>query len=1577
MEHSALLRRIRNLWLFTLVVPGVLAGSVPAGADVLPDLLVFGTVSGAPPSAARFAASPSPTLARLRTDPRVSMLRIGRADPRSVDRARAFSLELDPNTGARIDFPVLRRSTDADGLSSLHGHGEARSSEAALVLDGSDVSGSVYDADGALWRITPLGGGRTALYRYDRSRLRPHPPGWGGPAQLPRGARTIPPLSASPEPGVGFAAVLAPGAAPVVDVLVLYTVAARAAVGNADAFIRAAFDTALRHYGNSELALRVRLVHAEEVGYVENGNLLADLIALALRNDGRLDGVHGLRDAHGADLVHLFVSGFNDRVDNVIACGVSTFAHTRALSELAFGVTAVECESPRSSTFTHELGHNFGADHDAPNVVGRLPFPYGRGYCDSGAGMATVMAYLGHNNDCTRSVAAFSSPLLRHEGVVLGDAASADNRRVLSETAALVAGHREETAPLVVSSHLLPFVPAASNIAQKGFVRVLSHAAESAEVRISAVDDTGVAAGPITLVLEPGAAVHLTATDLESGNPDKGLSEGFGDGTGSWRVLVESTLSVEALAYIAAPGGPLAPMNTVAAETIEGSHVYYVPSFNPASNQTRVSRLRIVNPGDAVAAVEIDALDDAGAESLSAPVRLSVLPGHAVTFDASELESGAHPLSGQLGDGLGKWRLSVSADRALLVMSLMHYPGGSMVNLSRGQPGYPPANAEDLDPPPPPAPDLVVPRFSVDPSDASPGAPILLVAAVSNIGSAPAEPTRLRFYRSDDVGFTPEDHLLGVHTIDALDPQGEAAAVLSVFAPAAAGEYWYGACADGVEGEVTTGNNCSSPPVRVIVTLTAVGPDLRFDAFDVDPDEVAPGEALAFSVTLSNAGPTAADSLVVTLHRSDDARIDPSDSVLAERDISSIARTASTHVTFDVTAPAGAATVYYGACVTPAPARASQRCSASARVVVRVPEPVAPELNFDTFDIAPDEVGAGETLAVSLTLSNAGSVAAHSLVVTLHRSDDPRIAPSDPVISERQIPSLAGSARTQVTFAIAAPAQAATLYYGACVTSAPASVGQRCSASARVVVRVPDPVGPDLQFDAFEVAPGEVAPGEPLAVSLTLSNAGSTAADSLVVTLHRSEDARIDPSDAVIAEGGVSSLAHAASTHITFDVAAPARAATVYYGACVTPAPARASQRCSPSARVVVRVPDPVAPDLQFDAFDVTPDAVAAGESLAVSLTLSNAGSAAADSIVVTLHRSDDAQIAPSDPVISERQLPSLARSARTDVTFAIAAPAQAATLYYGACVTSAPASVAQRCSAAARVVVRIPAPVAPDLHFGAFEVAPGEVAPGEPLAVSLTLSNAGSVAADSLVVTLHRSDDARLDPSDPVIAERRLASLAGAASTRVTFTVAAPAQAATLYYGACVTPAPAQASQRCSVAARVVVRIPPPVEPVSCTVTVRGPEGGDAVSLPVNFSSAKALVPGPLEAPARVNARFAVPGSMDLYRIDHKREVLDVLGESDLDTEAFLIDEACAFAGEVIQDVGPADPTYFGADNRNFAAGGPMSAGVYYLGVFERNRSIGDYRLSALSGPAFIPLAGASLRPRPAFDGVGSGVRD
>ena len=246
------------------------------------------------------------------------------------------------------------------------------------------------------------------------------------------------------------------------------------------------------------------------------------------------------------------------------------------------------------------------------------------------------------------------------------------------------------------TEHLVPLLPAAARWAQggvRGWVRIVNRSGDAGEVRIEAFDDAGVQAPAVAVAVGATEAVELTSEDVESGSADAGLSGGIGTGEGDWWLRLNTSLDVEVLAYVQSQDGFVSPLHD-AVPRVSGTH--RVGTFNPASETTQASRLRIVNPGTQAAQVRIEGIDDAGEPSPGA-LTLTVGAGAARTLDARALESGdGEGVSGGLGDGTGRWRLLVSADTDIAVMSLLSGPGGHLANLSTAPGAAPSPTAEEV-----------------------------------------------------------------------------------------------------------------------------------------------------------------------------------------------------------------------------------------------------------------------------------------------------------------------------------------------------------------------------------------------------------------------------------------------------------------------------------------------------------------------------------------------------------------------------------------------------------------------------------------------------------------------------------------------------------------------------------------------------------------------------------------------------------------------------------------------------------------------------------------------------------------
>jgi peptidyl-Asp metalloendopeptidase len=217
----------------------------------------------------------------------------------------------------------------------------------------------------------------------------------------------------------------------VVDVIVAFT--EKAANNYADIkreLVELAIEEANGSFRMSNLGrVKLRLVHAYQTDYVEEGAHFDHVWRFADNGDGYMEEIHGLRDKYRADVAILIV-------DDPKGCGLATRVHADA--DEAFAVVHHECASTTHS-IAHEIGHLIGARHDLSLDRTMTPFPYGHGYVN-GTKWRDIMSYKESCGGCPR-VPVWSSPKVLVKGEAAGTA-NLDNARVIAEQAARVAAFR-------------------------------------------------------------------------------------------------------------------------------------------------------------------------------------------------------------------------------------------------------------------------------------------------------------------------------------------------------------------------------------------------------------------------------------------------------------------------------------------------------------------------------------------------------------------------------------------------------------------------------------------------------------------------------------------------------------------------------------------------------------------------------------------------------------------------------------------------------------------------------------------------------------------------------------------------------------------------------------------------------------------------------------------------------------------------------------------------------------------------------------------------------------------------------
>jgi hypothetical protein len=251
--------------------------------------------------------------------------------------------------------------------------------------------------------------------------------------------------------------VLSSASVTTVDVAVVYTDLARAAASGRDA-MHASIENAVAQANwvmtNSAVNVMFRLVYRGEVDYVESSDMHTDLQRVTDDDGIFLDEVQCLRDHYGADLVTLVTrDGQYGGLAWIMCQPDSNFED--------YGFNVVDWQGLPVYTLAHEMGHNFGCDHDPDNPSTCMAHAYSQGhrFWLNSNQQRTVMAYEPGNQ-----IANFSNPDIDFFGAPTGIAGVADNARTLRETAAIVAGFRPAQYPVTPPvAEAVTAVPVQSN----------------------------------------------------------------------------------------------------------------------------------------------------------------------------------------------------------------------------------------------------------------------------------------------------------------------------------------------------------------------------------------------------------------------------------------------------------------------------------------------------------------------------------------------------------------------------------------------------------------------------------------------------------------------------------------------------------------------------------------------------------------------------------------------------------------------------------------------------------------------------------------------------------------------------------------------------------------------------------------------------------------------------------------------------------------------------------------------------------------------------------------------------------
>lgn len=344
-----------------------------------------------------------------------------------------------------LDVTAVRHRIDTSvtGGYVWVGKPENQAGSVTLAVYNNTLSGRIALNGQPAITVNSMPGGSGDLYIIrERDPRAPEP---NGPDTL------LPPQPLSPPASLSTGTESCQEDGSVIDIMVIYTTAAREAMGGTDAAL-AKIDQLISEMNTanktSQAPFLWRLVAADEVAYSESGSLGTDLSNLQAPGDGKLDQVLSWRDANKADLVTMIVAEGNQN-----ACGIAYQMNDPAawFGNYAFSVSAWDYPGEASCSefvMAHELGHSVGNAHDRANAGINGPFGYSFGY-QSLADSARFRDIMSYNcpGGCPR-INQWANPDIFYMGVPTGidfeadPANAADLVRSMNNTRQIVANFR-------------------------------------------------------------------------------------------------------------------------------------------------------------------------------------------------------------------------------------------------------------------------------------------------------------------------------------------------------------------------------------------------------------------------------------------------------------------------------------------------------------------------------------------------------------------------------------------------------------------------------------------------------------------------------------------------------------------------------------------------------------------------------------------------------------------------------------------------------------------------------------------------------------------------------------------------------------------------------------------------------------------------------------------------------------------------------------------------------------------------------------------------------------------------------
>ena len=366
-------------------------------------------------------------------------------------------------------------------------------------------------------------------------------------------------------------------------------------------------------------------------------------------------------------------------------------------------------------------------------------------------------------------------------------------------------------------------------------------------------------------------------------------------------------------------------------------------------------------------------------------------------------------------------------------------------------------------------PDLVIENISVDSDTMYPGERFTISATVRNMGGRQAANARVRYYRSSDEIYSPDDEEIANTTdsIGRLEGGETSDETANLDAPDEQGVYYYIARAESVRNEVDTSNNYEAVKITV---LPPAAPDLAVSLtstrYVVDPDQ----RFLLDATVLNQGQENTRARTTVRFYRSSDSHPSPDDEVIGTRNIRTLREGSTDRAPQSDHAPSAPGGVsYYYACVDSVSEERNtdNNCSNVVTITVRAPDLVVNSVSVDYFSrtntVRPDGI-----FELDVTVRNQGTEDADDSTLRYYISSDTIRSSDDTEVATDFVFSLDmnETSRTYKSDAIRVPYTSGFFYALVCVdgVEAESDTANNCYTPIKLTVTNFGPRADGVQF---------------------------------------------------------------------------------------------------------------------------------------------------------------------------------------------------------------------------------------------------------------------------------------------------------------------------------------------------------------------------------------------------------------------------------------------------------------------------------------------------------------------------------